>query len=571
MGPPTQNDEGMRRTISSHDRTFVWLGLVTAIAIAISVIAYSSTDAESDRLTADTARLQQLWINAAQVTTAISDQIVAVEAYLLKGSTVDVARYRTAITTEATYSSIMLSQAADAAATDVALGTLAQATSAWRTGYAEPAIRAVQAGGGALLLPFTTESDARREAVDRALVGVRTQLAVAGTALHDHAARLSASRKLGTALMLALSVVATGVGLWVVRRYSRALRLDSERADVLNRFTEYTSFADDDTLIASSNLQALSMLVHPDAGVVHLLNRSRDRAVPEATLGDAPAEILPLNGLSHCPGVVRGSTYVTPDASVPLSVRCPVYPVESGTLACVPLNSGEPVGTVHLYWADPDALPLGLLANVARVAQHAALSIGSRRLLAALHGQASTDARTGLANSRAFDQALEDQLLELAGNGTVGVLMLDLDHFKDFNDRHGHPAGDEALRSFANGLKASLREGDLAARYGGEEFTVLLPGIDAPGALAIAERIRARTDSTLIALGPGITDRITVSIGIAMAPDQGNQGVPLLRLADEALYLAKRAGRNRVAWLGKVVPEPVAPHPLKDTATLLAS
>ena len=187
---------------------------------------------------------------------------------------------------------------------------------------------------------------------------------------------------------------------------------------------------------------------------------------------------------------------------------------------------------------------------VARVAEHAALAISNRRLLAALQGQAATDARTGLANSRAFDHAFEEVLASQAAHEPSAVLMLDLDRFKDFNDRHGHPAGDEALRAFANVLRSCLRDGDLAARYGGEEFAVLLSGVDDDTALTIAERIRSRTESTLIALAPGITDRITVSIGVAMAPRHGQERTALLRLADEALYEVKQAGRNGVRMYG---------------------
>jgi diguanylate cyclase (GGDEF)-like protein len=121
---------------------------------------------------------------------------------------------------------------------------------------------------------------------------------------------------------------------------------------------------------------------------------------------------------------------------------------------------------------------------------------------------------------------------------------------RSFNDRHGHPSGDEALRAFADILRSCLRDGDIAARYGGEEFAVALPGIDESTALAVAERIRSRTQGTLISLAPGITDRITVSIGVASAPRQAHDRVTLLRLADEALYQAKQAGRNRVVYAG---------------------
>ena len=169
-------------------------------------------------------------------------------------------------------------------------------------------------------------------------------------------------------------------------------------------------------------------------------------------------------------------------------------------------------------------LPLELHSSIARIVEHAGLAIANRRLMAALQGQASTDARTGLANSRTFDEAVEEALASRRPNESLAVLMLDIDHFKDFNDRFGHPAGDDALRSFAQILESCMRDNDLAARYGGEEFTVLLPNIDATRAVAVAERIRQRTESTILTLGPGMTARLNVSIGVATAPDSRPHG-----------------------------------------------
>lgn len=132
---------------------------------------------------------------------------------------------------------------------------------------------------------------------------------------------------------------------------------------------------------------------------------------------------------------------------------------------------------------------------------------------------------------------------------SMGILMLDLGHFKEVDDRHGHPAGDEALRVFAGVLRSCMRDGDIGARYGGEEFAVLLSRVDGSTALQVAERIRTRTESTLISLTPGVTERLTVSIGLAMAPDQGIEPIVPLRVADEALYFAKQGGRNRAGYL----------------------
>jgi len=254
--------------------------------------------------------------------------------------------------------------------------------------------------------------------------------------------------------------------------------------------------------------------------------------------------------------MMRSSMYVSSDLAAPLSVHCPIYPAEHGTLACVPLVSGEAIGAIHLYWDRPRALPVEIRRSVAQFAAHAALAIGNRRLLIALRGQASTDARTGLANSRAFDRALESALASRTADEPIAVLMLDLDHFKDFNDRHGHPSGDEALRTFGEVLRSCMRDGDLAARYGGEEFAVMLPRVDPAAAVTIAQRIRARTESTIMSLAPGITDRITVSVGVAVAPIQALERIGLLRIADDALYQAKADGRNRVVYLGEAARGP---------------
>jgi diguanylate cyclase (GGDEF)-like protein len=319
------------------------------------------------------------------------------------------------------------------------------------------------------------------------------------------------------------------------------------RSAVLSRFTEVTALLEADRDVAEATLSALRQLVAPDAAVIHIANRSRDRATPEVTQGDAPAEVLTLHAMAGCPGVRRGAPSITPDVSEELAIRCPVFAVAQGTVACMPLVvNGESVGVVHLHWECIDALPLEAHGAIERIVEHSALAIGNRRLVKALQGMAATDGRTGLPNSRAFDDALESALRARIGDEQVAVLFLDLDHFKALNDAHGHPAGDEALRTFAGILRASVRENDIAARYGGEEFAVLLPATDAEMARTIAERIRGRTEATIATLGPGVTARMTVSIGVAVAPLDGLDAIGLLRTADVALYAAKQGGRNRV-------------------------
>jgi diguanylate cyclase (GGDEF)-like protein len=321
----------------------------------------------------------------------------------------------------------------------------------------------------------------------------------------------------------------------------------ANESKIVNQFTELTALTEDDISLSVATLATLDELVHPDDASLHVSNQSQDRAVPQATLGNRETSVLSLHELRRCPAVRRSNLYVTDNVAARLSFKCPVYPVETGTLACIPLVAlGETVGAVHLHWANPQQLSLPVRLAMMRVSEHSALSIANRRLLLALRGQADTDGRTGLTNSRAFDEAVQRRLAARSKTERAAVLMLDLDHFKDFNDRYGHPAGDEALRVFAQLLETSIRDQDVAARYGGEEFAVYLAGLGMTEAAEVAERVRERIETTIIPLGPGKTGRLTVSIGIASAPEDGAELVTLLRAADEALYRAKLAGRNRV-------------------------
>jgi diguanylate cyclase (GGDEF)-like protein len=130
----------------------------------------------------------------------------------------------------------------------------------------------------------------------------------------------------------------------------------------------------------------------------------------------------------------------------------------------------------------------------------------------------------------------------------LGLLMVDADNFKLFNDEHGHPAGDRVLQSIAGCIAQNLhRAGDLGARYGGEEFVMLLPATDLNAALLVAERVRSDVEALGIPHAANPSLHMTVSIGVAViAPQPGDAAATLLKWADDALYDAKRAGRNRV-------------------------
>jgi diguanylate cyclase (GGDEF)-like protein len=162
---------------------------------------------------------------------------------------------------------------------------------------------------------------------------------------------------------------------------------------------------------------------------------------------------------------------------------------------------------------------------------------------------ADRDQLTGALTRRAFlEQAQQHFLRVLAHRGELSCLMGDIDHFKAINDRYGHLVGDQAIEYVSRTLTAALRPDDLVCRYGGEEFCLLLPGLGAPAAHELAERMRLRIETTCgAAVIPGESVRITISFGVASVAFGGSTLAELIKQADQALYVAKNAGRNRVA------------------------
>lgn len=164
-----------------------------------------------------------------------------------------------------------------------------------------------------------------------------------------------------------------------------------------------------------------------------------------------------------------------------------------------------------------------------------------------LHKAALTDALTGLPNRRYLIERLGQEWAEATRHDRpLACLMLDVDHFKRFNDTHGHDIGDEVLRNTAIVLRKSCRGYDVLCRYGGEEFVVVCPGADLDAAHKIAERVRAAIETNTVTTGNGLRLRVTISIGVAANSGNVPDADALVKAADDALYTAKDAGRNRV-------------------------
>ncbi|MBI5828831.1 MAG: GGDEF domain-containing protein [Chloroflexi bacterium] len=184
-------------------------------------------------------------------------------------------------------------------------------------------------------------------------------------------------------------------------------------------------------------------------------------------------------------------------------------------------------------------------ANEAATLQSLANQVSVALEKAQLHEQvlreSITDGLTGLYNHRYLDTFIQKELAACARyRHGLALLMLDIDHFKQYNDAHGHPAGDAVLQQVGRILLKNVRGADLVARYGGEEFTVVLPETELEGALAAAEKIRAAVEAFPFPLG-----RLTASLGVATCAS-GITDTDLIERADRALYAAKNAGRNRV-------------------------
>ncbi len=225
--------------------------------------------------------------------------------------------------------------------------------------------------------------------------------------------------------------------------------------------------------------------------------------------------------------------------------------VEIEEYICVPIIAhGDTVGLLHIRFdrrCEEAAHITGSAQFAIRCGEHISMAIANVKLRDELHDQSIRDPLTGLYNRRYFVDALRREISIGARNsGSFGLISVDADRFKAFNDNHGHDAGDTVLRALGDKLREQLVAGQVACRMGGEEFAVLVPGADSAQTMALAEHLRQEVSKMQMSYMGSKLPCVTISSGCAVWPMQGATPQLLLRNADKALYLAKEEGRNCV-------------------------
>ena len=281
-----------------------------------------------------------------------------------------------------------------------------------------------------------------------------------------------------------------------------------------------------------------------DAGTLYVFRNSRNILEIAAEWGEGRVKAIPF-APHQCWALRQGQMHQVSNAEVGIGCAHARYP---DPYICVPMMAhGEVLALLHVQLnKDSTAMEAqGLLLKV--FTEHMALALSNLNLRITLRQQSVRDPLTSLFNRRYLEETLTLETERAKRDvAPFSIIMLDLDHFKRFNDTHGHEAGDAVLQTVGRFLQRHVRSGDIACRYGGEEFTMVLPGAGSQEALQRAEQlcegVRAlRVEFKGQNLGP-----LTLSAGIATYPDQGETGEHVQQAADAALYAAKAEGRDRV-------------------------
>ncbi|MCA1826984.1 MAG: diguanylate cyclase [Myxococcales bacterium] len=313
------------------------------------------------------------------------------------------------------------------------------------------------------------------------------------------------------------------------------------------------------TLDLPEQLQLLGKQICARLGVaefsVMLVDEATHQLVVEAVAGDAPATVRGMRfhlgeGVAGEAAAKGQTIYVKDVDSDPRYLHYKGRAKTTGSFLAVPLRSkGRIVGVMNMNRRELDAFDARAVRLAEAIAAQAALAIANARLYQQTLELSFTDPLTGVANRRQLFLRLEQEFSRSVRFGDpLSLTMIDLDLFKHVNDRHGHTVGDGVLRGVALALRRNVRKIDIVARYGGEEFCIVLPRVGKPEAIEVAEKLRRAVAAAKLP-GPdgGGPLSVTISIGVATLGIDADDVAGLIEKADQALYEAKREGRDRVA------------------------
>ncbi len=353
------------------------------------------------------------------------------------------------------------------------------------------------------------------------------------------------------------------------RQYERMmedLRERSERATMLAKMGELLQSCIGLEEVFAAALGFAPRIFPAARGALALLNASRSAA---EVIGSWTGCQLPAMEFepTACWALRTGHPHlvVAGDSTAPCAHAAGV----KNTYLCIPiLAQGETLGILHLQTTDEaPQMEASELSFKTTFAAQVGLSIVNIKLREALRTQSVRDALTGLYNRRYLEEVLDREVRRASRAAqSLGVLMIDLDHFKRFNDTYGHDAGDAVLREIAVSLTKGIRAEDFVCRFGGEEFVVILPTADLAASSMRAERLRSKVKELTILHQGRSMGMITISIGVAAFPEHGMSPKELMAAADAALYEAKRGGRDQVVVASPKVVEESAPPAAENVA-----
>jgi len=350
----------------------------------------------------------------------------------------------------------------------------------------------------------------------------------------------------------ALAAFATALSLGgLLHRRLLALREAHRRLHGLYTVAHIVSSSLEPQEVLSRSVDA--MREHLGYRQVVVMLAQGERLVPVAWSGThgQPPELAVREGSASNPlsegSGVEGAAFV-PTVRGTWKVRCPI------------VVDGRLVGALHVETPRVRRLARDDLELVESIAIQLRVALRNAMRYVEAREQALRDGLTGLLNHAAFHERLQEEVARARrAHQPLTLILSDLDDFKAINDTYGHLEGDRLLRAFADLLRRHIRSSDIAARYGGEEFAIVLPGLGAEEAVRVAERIRTASRARPLIWVGSVPISTTVSLGVASYPDHGEDPVELLRRADEALYRAKRAGKDCTHVLAPVPRTPVAP------------